>query len=262
MMSDRLEFSKNAAITVGKELLDHFHHGNRKAELKSDHTLVTEADHKADHLLQEMIKKTFPSDGILSEESSTIYPDNEHVWIIDPLDGTVNFSLGLHYWGVSISHLKSGQPHDAALYFPVIDELYTASTGAGAELNGKPLLTSNPPVKSPHAVFIHCSRMHKHYQVTLPYKRRSLGSAAYSLCLIPKGTAILSFESTPKIWDLAGSWLIVKEGGGIIRAFEGQQPFPAHPGIDYSDRSFSVISTSTENLMNEAIAGIKRRQSS
>ena len=259
MTSERLELAKTAAITVGKELLDHFHHGNRKAKLKSDKTLVTEADLKADHLLQEMIKKAFPTDGILSEESSTIFPDNEHVWIIDPLDGTVNFNLGLHYWGVSISHLRSGQPKDAALYFPVIDELYTATAGAGAELNGKPLLTSNPPVNSPHAIFIHCSRMHKIYQVSLPYKRRSLGSAAYSLCLIPKGTAIVAFESTPKIWDLAGSWLIVEESGGVIRAFEGQQPFPAQPGIDYIDRSFRVISTATKNLMEEALAGIVRR---
>ena len=258
-MSERLEFAKTTAITVGKVLLDHFHHGTRQAELKSDQSLVTEADHKADHLLQKMIREAFPSDGILSEESSTIYPENEHVWIIDPLDGTVNFSLGLHYWGVSIAHLESGIPQDAALYFPVIDELYTATAGAGAELNGKTLQTSSPPVKSPHAVFIHCSRMHKLYQVSIPYKRRSLGSAAYSLCLIPKGTAILAFESTPKIWDLAGSWLIVEEGGGVVRAFEGQQPFPAQPGIEYNDRSFRVIGAATEKVMEEAVAGIKSR---
>jgi len=259
MISERLEFVKKAAISVGNELLDHFHNGNREAQLKSDRTLVTEADHKADQLLQEMIKKSFPSDGVLSEESSTIYPDNEHVWIIDPLDGTVNFSLGLHYWGVSISHLESGQPHDAALYFPVIDELYSATAGAGAELNGKPLLTSNPPVKSHYPVFSHCSRMQKHYQVNLPYKKRVLGSAAYSQCLIPKGTAILSFESTPKIWDLAASWLIVEESGGIIRVLEGQQPFPAQPGIDYIDQSYSVISAGSEDVIKKAVAGIVRR---
>jgi len=238
MSNQRLEFAKYAAIETGKILRDHFHNGNRQGELKTDKTLVTNADRDADRLLQDLIEKEFPA------------------WVLDPLDGTVNFSLGLHYWGVSIAHLKHGVPQTAAVYFPVVEELYTASSGEGAELNGTPILVSNPPVDSPYAVFVHCSRMHNLYQVTLPYKTRSLGAAAYHLCLITKGTALLAFESTPKLWDFAASWLIVKEAGGLIRANGSTKPFPAQSGFDYNDHQCSILAAASEAVMDKAAAGI------
>lgn len=256
MSNQRLVFAKSAVIETGKKLLDYFHNGNRQGELKTDQTLVTEADRDADRLLQDLIGKEFPGDGILSEEGSTVFPENEHVWVLDPLDGTVNFSLGLHYWGVSIAHLEHGVPQTAAVYFPVIDELYTASSGEGAELNGTQILVSNPPVDSPYSVFVHCSRMHNLYQVNLPYKTRSLGAAAYHLCLITKGTALLAFESTPKIWDFAASWLIIKEAGGVIRANGDLQPFPAQSGIKYNDQAYSILAAASETVMDKAAAGI------
>jgi len=256
MSNHRLAFAKRAAVETGKILLDLFHNGNRQGQLKADQTLVTKADRDADRLLQDLIGKEFPGDGILSEEGSTVFPENEHVWVLDPLDGTVNFSLGLHYWGVSIAHLEHGVPQTAAVYFPVVDELYTASSGEGAELNGKQILVSNPPVDSPYSVFVHCSRMHKLYQVTLPFKTRSLGAAAYHLCLITKGTALLAFESTPKIWDFAASWLIIKEAGGVIRTTGDLQPFPARIGIKYNDQAYSILAAASEEVMDKAVAGI------
>ena len=256
MSNQRLVFAKSTVIETGKKLLDYFHNGNRQGELKTDQTLVTEADRDADRLLQDLIGKEFPGDGILSEEGSTVFPENEHVWVLDPLDGTVNFSLGLHYWGVSIAHLEHGVPQTAAVYFPVIDALYTASSGEGAELNGTQILVSNPPVDSPYSVFVHCSRMHNLYQVNLPYKTRSLGAAAYHLCLITKGTALLAFESTPKIWDFAASWLIIKEAGGVIRANGDLQPFPAQRGIKYNNQAYSILAAATEAVMEKAAAGI------
>jgi myo-inositol-1(or 4)-monophosphatase len=259
MENKRLDFIKSAAVQTGKLLLDHFYNGNRQGELKADRTLVTKADQNADLLLQNLIKEKYPDDGILSEEGSTVFPENDHVWVLDPLDGTVNFSLGLHYWGVSISHLKNGVPQTAAVYFPVVDELFSASRAEGAELNGTPLLVSNPPVDSPYPVFVHCSRMHDKYQVKLPYKTRSLGVAAYHLCLITKGTAALAFESTPKLWDFAGSWLIVEEAGGLIRAYGKRQPFPAHPGTKYSDHPYAILASASSEVMNEAVAGIHKK---
>jgi myo-inositol-1(or 4)-monophosphatase len=256
MTNQRLAFAKSAAVETGKKLLDHFYNGNRQGKLKADQTLVTKADRDADRLLQDLIGKEFPGDGILSEEGSTVFPGNEHVWVLDPLDGTVNFSLGLHYWGVSIAHLEHGVPQTAAVYFPVIDELYTASSGEGAELNGTQILVSDPPVDSPYSVFVHCSRMHDRYQVTLPYKTRSLGAVAYHLCLVTKGTALLAFESTPKLWDFAASWLIIKEAGGVIRANGDLQPFPAQSGIKYNDQAYAILAATSEAIMDKAAAGI------
>ena len=255
----RLELAKTSAVLVGKELLDHFYNGNRQGDQKPDRTLVTEADKKADQYLQELIREAFPSDGILSEESSTTYPDTDDVWVLDPLDGTQNFSLGLHYWGVSIAHLKSGYLKNAAVYFPVIDELYYASAGKGAKFNGSPLTESNPPIKTQFPVFVHCSRLYRNYQVSVKYKKRSLGAAAYHLCLVPKGAAVLALESQPRIWDIAASWLIVKEAGGLIQTLGDRDPFPAEAGIDYADHPFPVLAATNQEMMTYAVKNISKR---
>ena len=262
MDSTRIEIAKSTAVLVGKELQDHFYNGNRQGDLKPDRTLVTEADKKADLHLQQLISEAFPSDGILSEECSTTYPDAENVWVIDPLDGTVNFSLGLHYWGVSVAHLLGGHPKNAAVYFPVIDELFSASAGEGAEFNGNPLTESDPPIKTQFPVFVHCSRLYKSYQVSVKYKKRSLGAAAYHLCLVPKGAAVLALESQPRIWDFAASWLIVNEAGGVIRSLGDREPFPAEVGIDYADHSFPVLAATNEKMMAYAVKNISKRKKS
>ena len=259
MSNLRLEFAKNTAVETGKLLLDHFQNGNLKGELKSDRTLVTKADRDADQYIQKLIRDHFPSDAILSEEGNTVFPENPDVWVIDTLDGTVNFSLGLHYGGVSIAHLKDGIPQAAALYFPVIDELYSASAGQGANLNSKQILAPNPPIDFHFPIFVHCSRTHGLYNLTLPYKTRSLGAAAYHLCLIPKGSAILAFESSIKLWDFAGSWLVVKEAGRLIQPLGNQQPFPTQSGFDYNDRAFAIIAAASEDVMNKATANIIRK---
>ena len=259
MDSTRIELAKQSAVLVGNELLDHFYNGNRQGDLKPDRTLVTEADKKADLHLQQLIREVFPADGILSEEGSTTFPDNDDVWVLDPLDGTVNFSLGLSYWGVSVAHLQGGHPKNAAVYFPVIDELYSASAGLGAEFNRNPLTSSDPPIKTQFPVFVHCSRLYRNYQVSVKYKKRSLGAAAYHLCLVPKGAAVLALESQPRIWDFAASWLIVKEAGGMIRTLGDREPFPAKLGIDYANHPFPVLAATNEETMDYAVKNISRR---
>lgn len=252
MTLSRSELARNAAFQAGMLLLEHFQHGDRRGSLKADRTLVTAADQAADRFIQGMITEAFPEDGILSEESSTYFPDQEQVWVIDPLDGTVNFSQGLLYWGVSIAHLENGIPQSAALYFPVVDELYSARKGAGAFLNGSPLQVSESGQESPFPLFVHCSRMHQRYQVDLPYKRRSLGAASYHLCLIARDSAALAFESTPRIWDIAGAWLVVSEAGGAITSLAETQPFPGHPGEDYLRKPFPTLAAASAGILSTA----------
>jgi myo-inositol-1(or 4)-monophosphatase len=248
----RLNAAKTAALITGKMLLDQFKNGNRSGFLKGDQTLVTESDQEADRMIQDLILGEFPEDQILSEERDTIFPDNKHVWIIDPLDGTVNFSHGLGYWGVSIAHLEDGHPQTAALYFPVTGELFSAVRDGGAELNGKKLQVSCDYEDNLFPIFVHCSRMGERYQEDFSYKKRSLGSAAYHLCLIAKNTAILGFESTPRIWDFSGSWLIVKEAGGIIESIGEDQPFPAQAGTNYQKISYPIAAAVSQKVMDKA----------
>jgi myo-inositol-1(or 4)-monophosphatase len=252
-----LDIAKDAALKAGSLLSDQFWTGNQVGSLKADRTLVTEADEAADQLIREIILNAFPEDGILSEEASTTLPETEYVWIIDPLDGTVNFSRGLNYWGVSIARLKNGYPDTAAVFFPLTDELFTASLGEGASLNGKQLRVNPEYNPDLFPIFVHCSRMHETYQVDLPYKKRSLGAAAYHLCLIANNTAILGFESTVRIWDFAASWLIIQEAGGVVESFGDQQPFPAIPGKDYHKVPFPIAAAISENVLAEARKKVK-----
>ncbi len=252
MNNSRLELARKAAKQTGKTLLDLYQKGDQSGFLKEDHTLVTEADRAADKIIQEMILGEFPGDQILSEEASTIFPNSQHVWIIDPLDGTVNFSRGLSCWGVSIAHLKNGKPKTAALYFPVTDELFTASLGEGAKYNGQPIMVDPEFDKNMFPLFVHCSRMHKRYNVSLPYKKRSLGAAAYHLCLIANNKAVLAFESTVRIWDFAASWLIIQEAGGLIESFGEKQPFPAQVDTDYHNIPFPIIAAASKEVLAEA----------
>ena len=252
MRSSRSDLANKAALRTGKTLLGLYQNGDRTGFLKKDQTLVTKADRTADKMIQEMIRGEFPVDQILSEEGSTIFPNSQHVWIIDPLDGTVNFSRGLDYWGVSIAHLENGRPQAAALYFPVTDELFTAVHGGGAFLNGQPLKVFEDFDEDLFPIFVHCSRMHKLYRVSLPCKNRSLGAAAYHLCLIANNKAVLAFESTVRIWDFAASWLIIKEAGGTIEPFGNLQPFPAEPGTDYHMIPFPIIAAASKEVVDQA----------
>ncbi len=259
MTTSRLDLARKAALQTGKKLLDLYKKGDQTGFLKEDHTLVTEADRAADKMIQEMILGEFPDDRILSEEGSTIFPNSQHVWIIDPLDGTVNFSRGLDYWGVSIAHLENGMPQTAALYFPVSDELFTAVQGGGAFLNDQPLNVSEEFDEDLFPIFVHCSRMHQHYRANLSYKNRSLGAAAYHLCLIANNKAVLAFESTVRIWDFAASWLIIQEAGGKIETFGENQPFPPKVDTDYHGIPFPIIAGASKEVLAEARNNIFRR---
>lgn len=259
MVSNRKDLARKAALQTGKTLYELYKKGGQTGFLKEDRTLVTEADQAADKMIQEMILEEFPTDQILSEERSTIFPDSEHVWVIDPLDGTVNFSRGLDFWGVSIAHLENGIPQSAALYFPVSDELFTAAKGEGAYLNDQPLEIVEEFDQDLFPIFVHCSRMHKRYKVNLPYKTRSLGAAAYHLCLIATNKAVLAFESTVRIWDFAASWLVIQEAGGAIELYEGNQPFPAEPGTDYHNIPFPVLAAISNEVLDQARNGIARK---
>ena len=190
---------------------------------------------------------------MLSEELHTRlehgYPT---IWVVDPLDGTTNFSLGLHYWGILLARLEKGFPTLAVLYFPLIDEMYTAQVNAGAKLNGKRIHAKGPEKGQTAAFFSCCSRTFQKYDVNVPYKTRILGSAAYTFCCVARGAALLGFEATAKAWDIAGAWLVAEEAGAVVGTLDGSMVFPISPSIDYSQRSFPCLIASTSNLAQKA----------
>jgi myo-inositol-1(or 4)-monophosphatase len=241
--------------------LNYYQQDDSQPRVKPDHTVVTDADLAADRLISQAIQQAYPKDYLLSEEMHTSLPADspKHVWVVDPLDGTTNFSLGMHIWGVSIALLVDGLPEIGALYFPLVDELYTAQRGQGAYLNGKPIHVKPPKPDQPAAFFACCGRTHRRYHVSVPYKPRILGSAAYSFCTVARGVAILGFEATSKIWDIAAGWVVVQEAGGFVETHDGTQPFPLHPGAEYNGLSYPTLIASTPELLSAARQQLQRK---
>lgn len=261
---ETLTFAVQLARRTGTFLLEKFHAASSSASLKSDHSVVTEADTAADHMIAAAIRGQYPNDQLLSEELQTTYPEDarpasQAVWVIDPLDGTTNFALGMHFWGVLLARLVYGLPETAVMYFPVVNELYTAQRGRGAFLNEHPLRVQPPDPQRPFSFFACCSRTFRRYQVDIPYKARILGSAAYSLCMVARGAAVLGFEATPKIWDIAAPWLLVEEAGGCLQTLDESRPFPLQPGCNYAMRSFPTLAASTPELAARASQQIVAR---
>jgi len=257
-MDTALQFMTALARDAGALLVDYFRRDGLQTSLKADRSVVTEADLAADQFITQAIQKQFPQDRLLSEEINPSLPaalssaDDSILWIVDPLDGTTNFSLGLHTWGTLLTRCIGGWPEATVLYFPLLDELYTARRSQGALLNDKPIRVYSPTPERPLAFFACCSRTHRQYQVSLPYKVRILGSAAYSFCLVARGAAIIGFEATPKIWDIAGPWLLIKEAGGIIETYDGSQPFPLITGVTYEQTSYPTLAAPSDSLITKA----------
>jgi len=257
MAEESLAFATQLALEVGELLLGFFHSEKLDAVLKSDHSVVTQADLAADRVIKSAIRRAYPDDFLLSEElqpgeAGLEIATNRPVWIVDPLDGTTNFSLGLHYWGVLLARLVNGWPEIAVMFFPILHELYSAQRGRGACLNQAPLRVKPPAANRPLSFFACCSRTFRRYQVSVPYKTRILGSAAYTLCTVAHSTAILGFEATAKIWDLSAPWLVVSEAGGVVETLDGSQPFPLIAGTDYTIQNFPVLAAAQAEIAARA----------
>lgn len=259
-MDEILSFSVDLARQTGGLLLKYFRQANLETKLKADRSVITEADLAADQFIAHAIRKEFPDDYLLSEEASTSLPEagvTSPIWIIDPLDGTTNFSLGLHTWGTLITRVIGGFPHTAVMYFPLIDEIYTAQLGRGAYFNDRQLNTGVVTPEKPLSFFACCSRAHRRYNLTIPYKTRILGSAAYTFCLVARGTAVIGFEVTTKIWDIAAPYLLLSETGALSEPYEGNQPFPLRAGISYDQLDFPLIAACSEPMLTMARRGIQ-----
>ena len=163
-------------------------------------------------------------------------------------------------WGVSIARIVDGWPSIGAVYFPIVNELFTAQRSSGAFLNGEQIHAQPPIPGQPNSFFSCCTRTHQRYDVSIRYKTRILGSACYTFCAVARGMAIVGFEATPKIWDIAASWLIVTESGGVIESLDSSQPFPLRANYDYRLTSFPILSGATSELVSKSRKQIKLKQ--
>ncbi len=251
-----LDFAQAVTARVGTQLLQDF--GKVQASEKADGTLVTQADKWADQEIRDAIASIFPSHGILSEEDEHIFPGTEWCWVIDPLDGTTNFTRGIPIWAISLGLLYQGTPVFGYVYVPPLAQAFhgywnksSGLTGQdnGAFLNHRPLHTSTDSLSNNH-FFSVCSRSTSVLQKGFPAKPRMLGVASYNFLMVANGSTLGGVEATPKIWDIAAVWVIVQAAGGVWVSLDSEPVFPLLHGEDYGDRSYPTLVVSRPELVS------------
>jgi myo-inositol-1(or 4)-monophosphatase len=243
------------AITdqVGQQLLLDF--GSARAVEKSDGSLVTRSDQWADAALREAIATQFPGHGVLSEEGQHRFPDTDWCWIIDPIDGTTNFTRGIPLWGISLGLLYRGVPVFGHVRIPPLKSCFhgfwygdSGLTGpTGAFHNHQPIRVSMEQ-PSPNHFFSLCARSTQVLQHPFPCKIRMLGVATYNLLTVATGASLGAVEATPKIWDIAAVWAIVQAAGAVWVPLDNAAVFPLQPGQDYSTRPYPTLVASRPDL--------------
>jgi myo-inositol-1(or 4)-monophosphatase len=203
--------------------------------------LVTEVDHASEKLIMEIIREEFPDHHILTEESGDLKKDSSYKWIIDPIDGTVNYANGIPLCCVSIGIEKDGQMVMGAIYNPFLEEFYVAEKGRGATLNNKPIRVSKKTavlescvvtgfpyayLDDPNGPLEVFSRFIKK---GVPVRR--LGSAAMDLAWVACGRFDGFYEHSLNAWDSAAGYLMVEEAGGRVTDFNGTHYSPYQPKI-------------------------------
>jgi len=255
-LSELLPFIHDLTKQVGDRLLADFEQA-RVAIAKDDGSLVTKSDRWADAFIKAALSQKFPDYGILTEESNQVLGDREWSWVVDPLDGTTNFARGIPIWGISLGLLHRGIPVFGYVAMPPLRQnIYGWSDehGAAAFLNGTPIHlpeTAPKPDQLNNYFFSACSRsLEKMGRSKFPFKLRMLGVASYNILTVAIGSTIGAVEATPKIWDIAAAWVILKAIGAIWIPLEpNSEIFPLQVGQDYVDRNFPTLVISHRELL-------------
>ena len=220
-----------ATREAGKIISDYFQGSFTVDNKEGINNLVTEVDKHSEKRIIEIIRKHYPTHSRISEEVGEMIQDSPYQWIIDPIDGTVNFAHGIPLCCVSIGLKHNEDLILGAVYNPMMNELFFAEKGKGAFLNDKPISVSTKsdfrkaclvtgfPYKWPDSKEHPIRVFERFIMEGLPVRR--LGSAAIDLCWVACGRFDGFWEYNLSSWDVAAGYLIVQEAGGRITNFEG-----------------------------------------
>jgi myo-inositol-1(or 4)-monophosphatase len=231
------------ATEAGARVIQHYFN-NKNLQISNKegvNNLVTEADHASEKAILDTIKAAFPDHFIMSEEVGEIVMDSEYKWIVDPIDGTVNYAHGIPLCCISIGLEKAGEMIMGVVYNPFLKEFYFAERGQGATLNGESIQVSGQTdlmkaclvtgfpytyINEPNGPLEVFSRF---IRKGIPVRR--LGSAAIDLCWVAAGRFDGFYEHKLQAWDSAAGFLMVEEAGGKATDFKGDLYSPYQPHI-------------------------------
>jgi myo-inositol-1(or 4)-monophosphatase len=216
----------NAAVKASRGLLRDFSElENLQVSMKSNKNFVTNADLKSDKILKEELLRARPTYSLLSEETSEIVgEDPSHRWIIDPLDGTVNYMHGFPHWAISIALEKNEEIVAAVTYDPVKNEMFLAEKGSGAFLNNRKIRVSGRRDLSGLLITFGTLDSDILPRVfSLAPSIRKTGSMTLNMAYLAAGrTDVMYSPSNPNKWDMAAGMLLIKEAGGVLANKSGE----------------------------------------
>ncbi len=227
-----VSIAKIAATQAGNYLKENFFE-KLEVEFKGEIDLVTERDRKSQEIIQKIITKNFPEHSILGEEDLKVIKKTPLLWVIDPLDGTTNYSHSLPIFCVSIAFMVENDVRVGVIYNPMLDELFWSIKGKGAFLNGERIRVSDEInlKKSLLATgFPYDLRRSRNNNVDYfnsfilrAQAVRRCGSAALDLAYLAAGRYDGFWEIKLYPWDTAAGFLMVKEAGGEVTDFSGRE---------------------------------------
>ena len=230
--ADKLLFLKNIVLEAGKTLMKYFR-GDFKIENKEGSELLTTADKESEELIISAINKEYPDIEIIAEETNPENRQLKEAFIIDPLDGTNNFSYGIPVFSISLAYQLNGGLKIGVVYDPVHEELFHAEKGKKAFLNDSVISVSKRDKLNDSILatgFPYIKKTEKDSNIpefsSLLMKARGirrLGSAALDLCYVACGRLDGYWEKGLKIWDLSAGGLIVEQAGGKVTNFLGNE---------------------------------------
>lgn len=236
MLHPMLNIAIQAARSASRVILRYVDQLDKVAVTeKSQNDFVTQIDTLSEEIIITEIQKAYPHHAILAEESGHDKKNHDYCWIIDPLDGTRNFMHGYPQFAISIALSKKNVIELGLIYDPIRQELFTATRGQGAYLNSRRMRISSihkiekaligtgfpfrnkdnikPYLKSFENVLTHCGDI------------RRAGSAALDLAYVACGRLDGFWEANLQIWDIAAGSLMIKEAGGFVSDFQGQENY-------------------------------------
>lgn len=258
------DFIQDVARRAGKIITDKYQKLETWRSKGGHGDVVTEVDEASEKYVIDRIRAEFPADGIICEETGTIGNLDGAVWVIDPLDGTKNYTQRIPFFSVSIGRAEGGVPSAGVVYDPVHDEMYYAERGRGARMNGECISVSSRETIEDALINISWAKGQPDRAKFMDYVEylshrtsyfRRLGSAALVMAYIACGRLDGYLQGDLHTWDVAAGVIIIEEAGGVVTDFSGR-------AIDLRKKTIQIATGNPDvhaELLEKVVWGKRRK---
>ncbi len=225
-----LEIATRAIVEAGKIVMKYY--GKASASYKSDKSLVTTADEESERAIKAILQRETPDYPILGEETGQTGGESEYLWVVDPLDGTTNYTFRNPFYDISVALTHKGNPILGVVLYPPQNELFYAERGKGAYLNNERIVVSDTKeIDKAIVTFCHGRDQDSVRRMISAFSKlkminnrvRQLGAAALELCYVACGRVDVFYMTGMNPWDVGAGAIILEEAGGRVTDFRDEK---------------------------------------